>query len=136
MVDVDKAKCKGHKKDGNACGAPAMPGQEHCFFHAPGREQERAAARSRGGQASRRKAAVLPADAEDVPLTTVVDVVKLLGQTVNETRKGQLDVKVANALGYLLSVALRALQDSDLEKRIANLESQRQNHNGTLGRIR
>jgi hypothetical protein len=132
---MDKAKCQANKADGSPCGAPALPGDSHCFFHSPGREQERAAARSRGGQASRRKAVVLPSDTADVPLATVADVVKLLGQTVNETRKGQLDVKVANALGYLLSVALRALQDSDLEKRIAVLEAQRQNHNGTFGRM-
>jgi hypothetical protein len=132
----DKPKCHANKADGSRCGALALPGQEHCFFHAPSREQERAAARSRGGQASRRKAAVLPLDTAELALATVDDVVKLLAQTINQTRTGRLDTRTANAVGYLCGILLKALQDSDLDRRIAALEQQRAHQaSGPAGRF-
>jgi hypothetical protein len=64
---------------------------------------------------------VLPGDADDLPMKTVGDVASLLALTVNEVRKGKLDPKVANCVGYLASVQLRALDAGDLAAEVAEL---------------
>jgi hypothetical protein len=55
------------------------------------------------------------------------DVVTLLGQTINQTRRGQLDTRVANAVGYLAGILLKGLQDADIELRIKRLEENQAN---------
>ena len=49
-------------------------------------------------------------------------VVELLSRTVNQTLRGEIDTKVANAVGYLSSVILRAREQGELEERLTKLE--------------
>jgi len=49
--------------------------------------------------------------------------VALLGQTINQVRRGEVEPKVANAIGYLSSAVLSALEVGDLEERLADLET-------------
>jgi hypothetical protein len=110
------------KPNGQRCNANA--GQSgYCFAHDPSLKGKRDAARKAGGRKRARGAVVLPMDAPDVPLKTVADVVALLAETINQTRKGALDPKVSNAVGYLGSVLLRALQEHEMEQRLAVLEA-------------
>ena len=67
--------------------------------------------------------ATLPADAPDVKVEDSADVVKLLCQTINQVRRGEIDPHVANAVGYLSNIVLAATAQRDLETRIAELES-------------
>jgi hypothetical protein len=67
---------------------------------------------------------VLPPDTPNLPLASVADVVTMLGATINQVRRGELDVRVANAVGYLGGVLLKGLQEGELEQRIAALEEQ------------
>jgi hypothetical protein len=69
------------------------------------------------------KTAVLPPDTPDAPLGSVADVVTLLGLTINQVRRGEIDPKVANAIGYLSATLLRALEQGDIERRLAELEA-------------
>ena len=59
----------------------------------------------------------------DHPLATPKDVSDLLAQSINQLRRGELDPKVANAVGYLSTVLLRALEQGPLEERMAKLEA-------------
>jgi hypothetical protein len=45
-----------------------------------------------------------------------------LADSINRLRRGQLDPRVANAMGYLASILLKAL-DQRLEERLAYLEA-------------
>jgi hypothetical protein len=103
--------------------AAALPGSRLCYFHDPAKSQQRADARRRGGQARSKPAAVLPAVAGDARLESVADVVALLGQTINQVRTGALDVKAANAVGYLASVLLRALEGGELARQLDQLRA-------------
>jgi hypothetical protein len=108
----NRPKCKQTKADGSSCGATATP-SGFCWFHCPSLAAQRDEARKRGGQQTRRRRlkVVVPADVPDLPLRDVADVTALLGQTINEVRRGQLDPKAANCIGVLAGVLLRALQD-------------------------
>lgn len=59
------------------------------------------------------------------------DVVALLSETINQVRKGQIDPRVANSVGYLASITVKVLEQNALEDRIARLEEileRRPNH--------
>ena len=67
--------------------------------------------------------ATLPPDAPDGRVEDSADGVKLLGETINQVRRGEIDPRVANAIGYLSNIVLTATAQGDLEARIADLES-------------
>jgi hypothetical protein len=121
---ADSQRCTATRTDGQPCEAPARPGRSYCAFHDPELAEQRADARRRGGQRRSQKAAVLSSDAPDLPLQTVGDVTRLLADTINQCRRGQLDPRVGNCLGYLASVMVRAIEGSETERRLAAIEEQ------------
>jgi hypothetical protein len=115
--------CEATKANGDRCKANALPGQNVCMFHCPKLAGARKAGRKAGGRNRRPPIVVLPADTADWPLKTVGDVVEILAATINQTRRGELDVRVANSIGQLSNVLLHALKDGEMEQRIAALEA-------------
>lgn len=113
--------CRWVKADGTPCQANALLGSDYCFFHDPDKAGEREAAQRAGGRVG--KVAALPPDTPDASLSSMADVVTFLGRTINQVRRGELDPKVANAVGYLAATLLRALEQGDIEKRLAELEA-------------
>ena len=67
--------------------------------------------------------ATLPADVPDVTVEDGADVVKLLGATINQVRRGEIDPRVANAVGYLSNIVLSATGQRELESRLEELET-------------
>jgi hypothetical protein len=116
-------KCQFRKKNGDACGADAQLGKTACVFHDPERATDGQRARQTGGINRARPAAVLAPDTPDHPLGNTKDVAKLLGDSINKLRRGELDPRVANAMGYLATVLLRALEQGPTEERLAHLEA-------------
>ena len=121
MKHTPKKSCAATKSNGTACGAAALPGSQFCFFHDPAKAAARRKAQSAGGLAN--KMATLPADAPDVKVEDGADVVKLLGATINQVRRGEIDPRVANAVGYLSNIVLSATGQRELENRLAELET-------------
>ncbi|HEX2837183.1 MAG TPA: hypothetical protein VHN77_03545 [Phycisphaerales bacterium] len=50
------------------------------------------------------------------------DVCGLLSETIHDVRTGRVDPRIANTVGYLASVLVRALEVGELEERLAALE--------------
>ncbi len=75
------------------------------------------------GSSGAKTAATRPQDVPDVPLETVQDVVALLADTINQVRKGQIDPRISNAVGYLAAIMLKAMEQSDIDKRLAAMET-------------
>ena len=113
------ARCAQIHQSGKRCGGYAIAGSAYCFAHAPEQAAKRDAARRRGGQAGRM--ATLPASA--VTVRSLGDVVELVEATINDVRTGRVDVRIANSVGYLANVAIKAIAQSDLEARLEALES-------------
>ena len=112
--------CQHIKANGIRCGAHAITGSQYCFFHDPKKAKQRTAARKAGGHKS--KAAVLSPETPDHQLGTLTDVVSLLGETINQVRRGEIDPRVSNAVGYLTNVLIKALEQGNLEERLNALE--------------
>jgi hypothetical protein len=121
-VQARGRKCSRIKPGGQRCRANALPGGKLCFFHAPDRAGERQRARRVGGKKAHQKAAVLPAQTPDLPLQNAADVTRALAGTVNEVRTGRVDVKVANCIGYLCGLLLKAHEVGELQRRLETLE--------------
>jgi hypothetical protein len=118
---ADKKKCKGAKPDGSCCTVAALPGSDFCFFHDPARAGERQEAQALGGRRHCMK--TLNADAPDVKVEDCQDVRLLIAETINQVRKGAIDPRVANAVGYLANVFIKAVEQGDLESRLKEIEA-------------
>lgn len=125
-------RCKHTKLDGSACRAKAQPGKSYCMFHDPSLAERRAQGRKQGGINRCKVASTLPLDTPDLPLDTVKDVVAMLAQTMNQVRTGKVAVQIGNCLGVLAGVLLKALEGSDLERRMAVVEENLSNNTRSL----
>ncbi len=123
--------CTHKTPKGKRCGSRALKGGTLCFFHSPDVEDKRDTARKAGGtmRAKQQKfqeigfgVRVLPENTADVALESEDDVWKLLRETISQVRRGQLDPKIANAVGYLAGVALKAKDQSETDDRLKDLE--------------
>ena len=56
-------------------------------------------------------------------LGTCKDVANLLGESISQVRRGELDPRVANAVGYLSGILIRALEQGVVEERLAKIEA-------------
>lgn len=122
-------KCRFRKKNGSRCDADAQTGKEVCVFHDPEQSETVGRARRAGGINRSRPAAVLPPDTPSVTLEDASDVSALITDSINQLRRGQLDPRVANGVGFLASTLLRSMEQGLMEQRISKLE-------GSLGLIR
>lgn len=113
-------KCK-HRKGNRHCKNYALTGDDYCFFHSPKKAKERAEAQRKGGKkALAEKKRIL--EQSNIQIKNTSDVVKLLNETINQVRTGEIEVKIANAVGYLSGICLKALEQGDIEKRLEALE--------------
>jgi hypothetical protein len=62
-------------------------------------------------------------DAPDVIPRSSDELLELLGQLVGEVRRGELDPKRGNCVGYLVSIAVRVLQGAAMEERVRQLDA-------------
>jgi hypothetical protein len=113
--------CHYVRPNGQRCKAHAITGSASCFFHDPAKAGERAAASKAGGR--KHRAATLPATTPDHELETIADVAGLLAATINDVRRGALDPRIANSVGYLSGVLLKAMEQGEVEERLAALEA-------------
>lgn len=72
----------------------------------------------------------LPFDTPNVRLESAGDIVTLVAETISQVRRGQIDSRVANAIGYLSGIALKAREQGELEGRIVCLEKTASNQGG------
>jgi len=114
-------RCEKKKKDGKRCRARALTGQQFCSLHSePGKAAELG---SKGGR--RRQQTGNSADAELTNVETpksATSLRDLLAEAVMLVRMKKLDTKIANALAYTGSTLLRAIELSDVEGRLKQLE--------------
>jgi hypothetical protein len=114
-------RCQSLTVTGNACRMRAVRGERYCFSHSPTLAKARTAARRRGG--ARKRTMVLGADTPEVSFESAAATVKLLATITGELLRGAIDPKVATAAGFLINLAMKAREASDLERRLSALEA-------------
>jgi hypothetical protein len=114
-------RCK-YRKGGRQCKNWAITGDDYCFFHSQRKAIDRARAQRKGGQkALSGKKRVLAQS--NIQIEKTSDIVRLLNDTINQVRTGRIEAKIANAVGYLSGICLKALEQGDLEDRLEALEN-------------
>lgn len=115
MPDSSRICCKALTKDGQPCKAPPTDGGL-CYFHAnPGRVRQLGQI---GGRKNRRRTI----DPSEFAPVNPGGVRQMLAQTMVDLKENRVSPRSAMALAQVSSVLLRAIQVSELEERIANLE--------------
>jgi|GEM_PF-1710265 hypothetical protein len=110
-------RCKARTKSGKLCQAAATAGGL-CFFHA---NPNKASELGRIGGRSKRPSASETAD--PLPkLETATAVRDAVAQLIVDVYAGKLHPRVAAGLAPLLNLQLRAIETTDLERRLAKLE--------------
>lgn len=115
--DAKRPKCQGTRKDGEPCGAFALPGSPWCFAHNPGQDERRAAARQKGGRNSSKLArlqAALPPALRELYGTLV--------EALGQVHEGALPPGRAQAMAALARTIVSVLQAGDLEARMVEVE--------------
>ena len=112
--------CKAPTNAGGRCRAVAVK-DGLCALHA---DPNRAAEMGRkSGRARRSRDSGEPPQPELAPPQTAQEIRTALGQFISDVRARRLDPKVASTLGYLANVLLKSIEVSDVEGRLAALES-------------
>lgn len=110
--------CKAITKKGEKCKSHPLKGKEYCFIHDPESQEVRSRALSNGGRTPKK----IQVQLDPITIVTQKDVVLLLCDTINNVRSGCMPPRIANSVGYLAGHLLKALEASDLEKRVEQLE--------------
>ena len=116
-VTNSNLRCQGQTKTGNPCRAAATSGGL-CFFHAnPNKASEL-------GRIGGRSKSRMPAESIDpLPkLEKVIAVQDAVEKLISEVYAGKLHPRVAAGLAPLLNLQLRALEATDLERRLEKVE--------------
>ena len=121
------ATCKAKTKGGSPCKATAQAESDFCFFHDPTKAKERKASKVKGGKSGKLAtlAAVKPWRGQEVAVLQSPDVeelVALLADTIDDVRTGHIDPRIANSVGYLAGIILKAKEYEALEERLAAIE--------------
>jgi len=82
-------------------------------------KEQKQLAVAKGGRVSKRKADIR---LDTIPIDEKKDVIPFLVTVINELRRGKLEVKRANALGYLGGVLIKAYELADMEERLEKVE--------------
>ena len=111
-------KCKQILPNNEQCRVNALKGDVFCFWHSPNKEQERQKAVQDGGNSPKRSYVV----DDEVKLGSSQDVRELMEKTIKNMNQNKISVNMANATGYLANIALKAIEQGYLEKRLEVLE--------------
>lgn len=125
-------RCEALAKSGKPCRAAATAGGL-CFFHA---NPNKASELGRIGGRSKRYSAAESVD--PLPkLETAVAVRDTVARLIEDVYSGKLHPRIAAGLAPLLTLQLRAIQTTDLGRRLAKLEKQYEadQTNGELKRL-
>lgn len=115
-------KCVQIKANGEECQANAMDNCDYCVMHNPNITAETKKEIQRKGGENR---AIMVGEVvgEEVRIESTKDVVKLMENTINRVRQGRLDARVANTIGYLAGITLKALEQEDIAERLKAIEN-------------
>ena len=111
--------CKFIKPDGERCQAKAKKESEYCFTHNPDTQIEKHLAVVKGGLNSKK----VKLDLKPLSIKNPQEVGKLLEDTINGVRSGEIPPNIANTVGYLAGHALKALETFNLDQRVEMVES-------------
>lgn len=117
-------RCKAKTKSGKPCQAAATAGGL-CFFHA---NPNKASELGRIGGRSNRRVAAGETVAPLPILDTALAVRETVARLIEDLYAGRIHPRIAAGLAPLLNLQLRAIETTDLERRLAKIEKEHEKH--------
>ena len=108
------------KDNDEQCKGFAIEDSQYCLSHDPESQEARLVRAQRGGAAETYQQ--LDLELAPLKIDNAKDIAQATIQLVNELREGIVPPRIATAIGYLLSIALKAYEKSDLEHKIETFE--------------
>lgn len=102
--------CRATKQGCESCQTTALLGSDFCYFHDPLTAAERREAQALGGR-------------QALKLMTAETSSHLFQKRSIRYERGLIDPRVANAVGYLANILIKAFEHDELETRIERLEA-------------
>lgn len=122
--------CRAKNRAGEPCGMAALDGSDFCWTHDPRMAAKRAAARRKGGIASRApsRATAPPSDDPvterlEVSLTDIPAVRSILERVVADEMARPSSTQRTRTVVYALTLAVKSLEVGEIEERIMALEA-------------
>lgn len=116
-------KCNFQRENGTYCNSFAMKNSDYCFQHNPAiSDEEKREAKSKGGKSK----VLIPVELQrkgNITLRTASDVRRFYQKLVNDVMKGELDLRIATGVSYILSGLLKAIEMTEIETKINNIEN-------------
>jgi hypothetical protein len=126
-------KCNFQRENGTYCNSFAMRDSDYCYIHNPAiPEEEKKKSLSKGGKAK----ILIPVEIRrkgNITLRTASDVRRFYQKLVNDVMKGELDLRIATGVSYILSGLLKAIEMTEIETKINSIENllnEKLNNNG------
>lgn len=113
--------CQAKTNAGSQCQAATIDHSSFCFFHDPSYAEERRRAQSSGGRNGVAK--TLPASTADMDIRSMEGVTALLCETINQVRRGDVDPRIGNSIGYLANILMKSIEQGEMEERLRSLEA-------------
>ncbi len=108
--------CAGKTKLGQPCRGHALTGSKFCFFHDAASRLERLAAQSKGGRNRSHLELITTLPNSDFDLREPESSAALLNFVVNRLVRGQIEPKVACAIGYIVGLSRHVNEARDYER--------------------
>src|SRR3989344_202900 len=112
---MDK-QCQFIKEDGTRCGGFSVDESSYCLSHHPDKENTRLERAKKGGSAESYKK--LNLKLEPITIKNSSDIMQAVIQVINEVRSGTIPPRIATRIGYLLGIALKAFELSEIDQRV------------------
>lgn len=125
-----RGKCQAIKSNGEPCQSWAVNGSAFCIVHSPAHAAIVAAARQKGGRARHGRTIGTTGEAAPVKLVELADVLALLSRVADDLYAMENSVSRGRALVSLATAWADCYRTTELERRIAALEAQRDSTTG------
>lgn len=115
-----KLRCAFINENDQQCRGYAIKDSEYCLSHDPDMEEMRIDRARKGGASESYEK--LNLNLPPLTITNSSDIVQGLLVLVNEVRTGQIPPRVATTIGYLLGIALKAYEITEVEQKVERIE--------------
>jgi hypothetical protein len=115
-----QARCVALTKRHVPCKSFAAPGSDRCVSHDPARAELMREARSRGATSANKLRSI---EGRRVRLETPVTLKRFVSDLIHDVVSGKLPPSVMNAATYGISIQLKLIESSELERRLLALEA-------------
>ncbi len=112
--------CRHIKDDKTQCKGFAIKGSDYCWRHSSAvKDYDKKSASALGGSGRR---LYMPVTLPEIVIKDMQDIPHMLVDTLGYLRRGEMDIRLGTAIGYITNILMKSYELADLEPRIEKIE--------------